>query len=72
MVNAEFETSEYEKLKVKVSQLCLAVCNPMYCIVHEILQARVLEWVALPFSRGSSRPRNCTRVSYISGRFFTN
>ena len=58
MVNAEFETSEYEKVKVKVSQLCLAVCNPMYCIVNEILQARVLEWVALPFSRGSSQPRD--------------
>ena len=39
--------------------------------VHGILQARILEWVAFPFSRGSSRPRNWTRVSCIAGRFFT-
>ena len=41
-------------------------------IVHGILQARILEWVAVPFSRGSSRPRNWTRVSCSPGRFFTN
>ena len=39
--------------------------------VHEILQARILEWVAFPFSRGSSQPKNRTRVSCIAGRFFT-
>ena len=39
--------------------------------VHGILQARVLEWVAIPFSRGSSQPRNRTWVSCITGRFFT-
>ena len=39
--------------------------------VHRILQARVLEWVAIPFSRGSSRPRDQTWVSYIAGRFFS-
>ena len=39
--------------------------------VHGILQARILEWVAIPFSRGSSRPRNRTQVSHIVGRFFT-
>ena len=39
--------------------------------VHGILQARVLEWVAIPFSRGSFQPRDQTRVSYIAGRFFT-
>ena len=40
--------------------------------VHGILQARILEWVAFPFSRGSSRPRNWTRVSCIAGGFFTS
>ena len=39
--------------------------------VHGILLARILEWVAIPFSRGSSQPRDPTRVSYIPGRFFT-
>ena len=41
-------------------------------IVHEILQARILEWVAFPFSRGSSQPRDQTQVSHIAGRFFTS
>ena len=40
--------------------------------VHGILQAGILEWVAIPFSRGSSRPRDWTQVSCIAGRFFTN
>ena len=40
-------------------------------IVHGILQPRILEWVAFPFSRGSSQPRDWTRVSCIAGRFFT-
>ena len=39
--------------------------------VHGILQARILEWVAIPFSRGSSRPKDQTQVSWIAGRFFT-
>jgi len=39
--------------------------------VHGILQARILEWVAIPFSRGSSQLRDPTLVSYIAGRFFT-
>ena len=39
--------------------------------IHGILQVRILEWVAIPFSRGSSWPRDWTRVSYIAGRFFT-
>ena len=50
-------------------------CNPMDCSlpgssVHGILQAGILEWVAFPFSRGSSWPRDQTWISYISGRFF--
>ena len=40
--------------------------------VHEILQARILEWVAFPFSRGSSQPRDQTQVSHIAGGFFTS
>ena len=41
------------------------------CIVHGILQSRTLEWVAFPFSRGSSQPRDRTQVSRIAGGFFT-
>ena len=44
--------------KVKVSQSCLTLCDPMDYVVHGILQARILEWVADPFSRGSSQPRS--------------
>ena len=44
--------------------------NPMDYTVHGILQARILEWVAVPFSRGSSQPRDQTQVSHIAGRFF--
>ena len=40
--------------------------------VHEILQARILEWVAFPFSKGSSQPRDQTQVSCIAGEFFTS
>ena len=51
-------------------------CDPVDCslpssFVHGILQARILEWVAISFSRGSSRPRDRTQVSCIVGRFFT-
>ena len=44
----------------------------MAYIVHGILQARILEWVAFPFSRGLSQPRDQTQVSCNAGRFFTN
>ena len=59
-----------------VAQLCPALCNPMGCSlpvssVHGILQAEIL-WVAIPFSRGSSKPRDWTQVSCTAGRFFTN
>ena len=58
-------------------QSCLSLCDPMdYSLpgssVHGILQAaRTLEWIAIPFSRGSSQPRDQTQVSCIAGRFFT-
>ena len=42
-----------------------------YISIHGILQDRILEWVAFPFSRGSSQPRDLTQVSHIAGRFFT-
>ena len=59
------------EVKVQAAQSCLTLCDPMYYTVHGILQARILEWVALPFSRGSSQPRDQTQVSRIAGRFFT-
>ena len=60
----------------EVAQLCPTLCDPMDCSppgssIHGILQARVLEWVAISFSRGSSQPRNRTWVSHIIGRRFT-
>ena len=45
-------------MKVKVAQLCLTLCDPMEYTVHGILQARILEWLAFPFSRGSYQPRD--------------
>ena len=58
--------------KVKVTQSCPTLCESMDCIVHGILQVRILEWVAFPFSQGSSRPRSQTGVSCIVGGFFSN
>ena len=60
------------KGKVQVTQLCPSLGNPMDYTVHGILQARILEWVAFPFSRGSSQPSNRTQVSCIAGRFFSS
>ena len=59
-------------MKVKVAQSCLTLCNSMDHTVHGILQARVLERVVVPFSRGSSQPRGWTQVSCTAGRFFTS
>ena len=65
------------KVKVKVKSLsCVRLFDPIDCSlpgssVHGIFQARVLEWVAISFSRGSSRPRDPTHVSRIVGRRFT-
>ena len=65
------------KVKVLVIQLCPILCNPMCCSppgssVCEILQSKLLEWVAISFSRGSSQPRDWSGVSHITGRLFTN
>ena len=61
---------------VLVTQSCLTLCDPMDCSllgssIHGILQARILEWEAIPCSRGSSQPRDWTEVSHIATRFFT-
>ena len=61
-----------EQWIVKVAQLCPTLCDPMDCAVPGILQARILEWVAFPFSRGSSQPRDRIQVSRMAGRFFTS
>ena len=60
----------------EVAHLCLTLCDPMDCSlpgssVHGIFQAIVLEWIAISFSRGSSRPRDRTRVSHIVDRRLT-
>ena len=56
-------------MKVKVAQSHPTLRDPTDCTVHGILQARILEWVAFPFS-GSSQPRDGTQVSHIAGGFF--
>ena len=65
-----------KQCEVLVAQLYLSIYNPMDCSppgssVHGILQVRILEWVAVPFSRGSSWPRDWTRISHIAARFLT-
>ena len=57
---------------VEVAQSHSTLCHPMDYTVHGNLQARILEWVAFPFSRGSSQPRDRTQASLITGRFFTS
>ena len=60
-----------------VAQSCLTLCDPMDYIARQvplsmgILQARILQWVAMPFSRGSSQPRDQSQVSCIAGGFVT-
>ena len=54
------------------SHSVMSLWNPLDYTVCGILQARILEWVAFPFSRGSSQPRDRTQVSRIAGGFFTN
>ena len=60
------------KVNVKVTQWCPTLYDSVDYTVHGILQARILEWVVFPFSRGSSQPRDRTQVSHIAGRFFTS
>ena len=63
-------------MKALIAQLCLILFDPVNCSppgssIHGVLQTRILEWVATPFSRGSSWPSNQTRDSRITGGFFT-
>ena len=64
-------TRETHEIKVSVIHLFSTLCNPIDCFPpgfsnHSILQAGILEWVAVPFSRGSSQPRNWALFSYVS------
>ena len=68
----ETQVTIYCDKKLKVTQLFPTLCDPMDYTVHETLQARILEWSAFPFSRGSSQPRDWTQVSHIAGGFFTS
>ena len=75
-INWGLQLAIFIPLKNLVTQLCLTLCDPMDCSlpgssVHGIFQARILEWIAISFSRGSSQPRDQTQVSHIVGRFFT-
>ena len=68
--------SSFTVLVCLVTQSCLTLCDPIDgsppgSSVHGILQARILEWVATPFSRGSSQARDQTQASCIAGGFFT-
>ena len=65
-------SNSWKEVKVKVAQLCPTLCKSTDYTVHGILQARILEWVAFPFSKGSSQPRDRTRFSCIAGGFFTS
>ena len=61
----------------EVTQSCQTLCNPMDCslpgsFIHGIFQARILEWIAISFSRGPSQPWDRTPVSHIEGRCFTD
>ena len=74
--NTGWQQMLISEVKMLVAQTCLPLCNPMDCSppgssVHGILQARILERVAISFSRGSSQLRDQTWVSYIAGRLFT-
>ena len=65
-----------QEVEVLVAQSCQTLCDPMDCSlpgssVHGLLQIRILEEVAVTFSRGSSQPRDRTQVSGIAARFFT-
>ena len=71
-----FLQSNYDPFAL-IAQSCPTLCNPMDysppgSAVYGILQARILEWVAVPFSRGSSKPRDLTQVSHTAGRLFTS
>ena len=61
-----FQILNEKKVNMQVAQSCPTLCDPMDYTVHGILQARILEWVAYPFSKGSSQPRDRTQVSHTA------
>ena len=67
----QFHGMKEKKAKVSVSQWCPTVRDSMDCSQPGSSVHGILEWVAIPFSRGSSRPRDWTQVAYTAGRFFT-
>ena len=75
MWNLKYETDKERKKESDVAQSCLTLCNPMDCSlpglsIHGVLQARILEWVTISFSRGSSWSRDQNQVSRIGWRRF--
>ena len=66
------ETTPSSPIGVKVAQSCPTLCDPMDYTDHGVLQSRTLERAAVPFSRGSSQPRDRTQISHVAGRFFTS
>ena len=72
MVKLHTETPFWSRAPYKSGDFSVPFCQPMDYRVQEILQTRIPEWVAFPFSRGSSQPRDQTQVSYVAGRFFTS
>ena len=71
MIKAVYEKPTGNTIYVLATQSCLILGDPMDCSppgssVHGILQARILEWVAISYSRGSSQPRDGTRVTCVS------
>ena len=74
-VHGAAKSQTWLKKESEVAQSCPTLCDPVDCSLpgsslHGILQARILEWIAISFSRGSSRPRDRTPVSRIAGRRF--
>ena len=70
LLNKSLRTNHFENWVSEIVQLCLTLCDPMDCSlpgfsIHGIFQARVLEWVAISFSRVSSQPRDQIQVSHI-------
>ena len=57
---------------MKVTQFCKTLCDSMDYTIHGTLQARILDWVAFPFSREFLQPRDQTQVSRVASKFFTS
>ena len=77
MQETQVQSLGWKRKESEVAQSCPTLCDSMdYSLprssVHGIFQTRVLEWVAISFSRGSSQPRDTTQVSGIAGGFFTS